>query len=66
MNDGFRVNPHRKLRATGGRRTYLTHSARGRILLDTDRVDCDLWRMQHHLRGAAATDRPRYSHPRAA
>jgi DNA-binding SARP family transcriptional activator len=53
----YLYNLHQKLRAVAGPGTYLTHTARGHILIDTDRIDCDLWRLHHHLRDAdTATD----------
>jgi DNA-binding SARP family transcriptional activator len=45
-------NLQQQLRAVGGPGNYLSHTARGRIGIDGDRIDCDLWRMRGHLRDA--------------
>jgi Bacterial transcriptional activator domain len=47
-------NLHQQLRATGGPGTYITHTPRGHVMIDPDRVDSDLWRLHHHLHNAAA------------
>ena len=50
-------NLHQQLRAAGGPGTYITHTPRGHIMIDPDRVDCDLWRLHQHLHNATtATD----------
>ena len=47
-------NLHRQLRAVAGPGTYITHTPRGHIMIDPERVDSDLWRLEQHLDDAAA------------